>query len=61
MNKGKIMTDTVLVSRDTLQRLLDYVEEMEYNSFLEYIEEYGSGEGHIYSVLNDIQLCVDSQ
>ncbi len=61
MNKGKIMTDTVLVSRDTLQRLLDYVEEMEYNSFLEYIEEYGSGEGHIYSVLNDIQLSVDSQ
>ncbi len=55
------MTDTVLVSRDTLQRLLDYVEEMEYNSFLEYIEVYGSGEGHIYSVLNDIQLSVDSQ
>lgn len=55
------MTDTVLIPRDTLQMLLDYVEEMEYNSFLEYIEENGSGDGHIYSVLNDIQLSVDSQ
>ncbi len=55
------MTDTVLVSREDLQKILNYMVENEYNSYLEHIEQYGSGENHIYSIVNDIQSCVDSQ
>lgn len=53
--------DNVLVQRAQLQQLLNYMVESEYTSYLEHIEENGSGENHIYSIVESIQAAIDSQ
>jgi hypothetical protein len=55
------MSDTVLVSKDDLQSLLDYIQDSEYSHFLEYVEEHGSGEGHILARAFSIQEAINSQ
>lgn len=58
------MTDTVLVSREDLVRLLNYCIDDEENDYME-CESSGwpeeSLEGHIYMTLRRLEDCVNAQ
>ena len=54
-------TDTVLVDRNTLQILLDYVANCEYDDYQMRLSMAESVEGHVYSLVYILQDCINSQ
>ena len=53
--------ENVLVSKEALQTVLDYLAESESISFEEYQFEHGTGEGHIMDLVDQLQAAVNSQ
>jgi hypothetical protein len=56
--------ETVLVNKDTLQKLLDYIEPDEYRNFEE-CQSMGWSkkelENHAFSLIQELQDCINSQ
>ena len=54
-------TDNVVVPREELQNILDYLYELEQNSYFEFVGSGGNPDNHIFSSVMTIQDCVFSQ